>query len=118
MRAHHTWTIWAAAIASMAAPLRADTVAFQIRVDTTPLQALGSGFIDLQLNPGATDALAVKQLFTSFQSDGIAGPATLTGAASGSLTDPGGGMLQNSTSFNDIFQEMVWGTFFSFYTCL
>jgi hypothetical protein len=118
MRAHQTWTAWAGAVTLIAARLTAGTVAFQIRVDTSPLQTLGSGFIDLQLNPGATDALAVQQLFTTFQSDRVVGAATLTGAASGSLSAPGGAMLQNQTSFNDIFQEMAWGSFFSFYTCL
>ncbi len=86
---------------------------FNVSVDTSSLNTQ-SGFLDFELNPGDSSALAATASVTLFQSVGgiLSQPASLTGDATGSL--PGALTLQNGTPFNDAFQGFTFGNSFSF----
>jgi hypothetical protein len=55
----------------LAGVARAGTVAFDITLDTSALTDLGSGYVDLQLNPGASDALLVSTHVYNVRTDGM-----------------------------------------------
>ena len=97
----------------MAAALPAN---YLVKVDTSAVDG-ASGFLDFQFNPGnATSQLAFARI-SLFQSAGgtlifgVGSPDVL-GDVSGAL--PGDITFDNATAFNDYFQQVTFGTSFSF----
>lgn len=94
---------------TLALPARAET--WQVDIDTTPLAGMG-GYLDFQLNPGASDAQAVQVKISHFSSDAALGAHFVDGAASGSLA--GVLVLENSEALNAWLQELVFGSHLAF----
>ncbi len=93
----------------LAAQANADTQ-FHVVLDTTSIA--GSGWLDLQFNPGTDGAPAASAMLSQFQGALAAGDAQVSGAVTGLL----GGNVQfgNSTSYNDLFQSVRFGQVISF----
>lgn len=89
-------------------------VTYHVTVDTSPLSGL-VGFLDLQLNPGGTDALDVTATIFNPVTDGTwASTSTNSGGASGTLPGPPNVTIVNSGAINDLFQGMTFGNTLSF----
>jgi len=106
------------ALVNATTELNANSLAYDISLNTSSLESLGSGFVDIQLNPGASDALLVSASIYGISTDGMLGPSTDTGSASGSLAGSPLPYLSNTTTFNDIFEQIVWGNALNFTVCL
>ena len=83
------------------------TVALDLTLDKSALTDLGSGYVDLQLNPGASDALLVSTHVYNVRTDGMLGETVNTGVVTGSLSQAPLPVLYNTTIFNDMFQQIV-----------
>lgn len=90
-------------------PAHADT--WQIDIDTTSLAGIG-GYLDLQFNPGASDAQALQAQISNFSGDAVLGTGLVDGAVSGSLS--GVLMLDNSDALNAWLQGLVFGSHIAF----
>lgn len=93
-------------------------VAYNISIDTSTLTALGSGYVDIQLNGGGSDALLVNSSIYNIETDGTLGPTTNTGSVTGSLAGSPLPALSNTSFFNDMFEQIDWGNFLNFTACL
>lgn len=94
---------------TLALPARAET--WWVDIDTTSL-AGGRGYLDLQLNPGASDTQPVQVSISNFSTDALLGPGVADGAVSGSL--PGELVLDNTDALNAWLQGMVFGSHVAF----
>lgn len=90
---------------TLALPAHAET--WQVDIDTTQL-AGKDGYLDFQLNPGASDVQTVEVQISHFGSDATLGAYRVDGAASGSLSDVL--VLENSEALNAWLQELVFGS--------
>ena len=84
---------------------------WQIDIDTTPLAGT-AGYLDLQLNPGAADALPLQARISDFSTDAWLGGVLTDGAASGSLA--GTLVLDNVSALNAWLQELIFGNRLAF----
>ncbi|MFZ0928811.1 MAG: NF038129 family PEP-CTERM protein [Syntrophobacteraceae bacterium] len=66
-----------------------------------------SGYIDMQFNPGASSTGAASAVITNFISDATLGVVSPSGDVTGTL--PGTVTINNTTQFNDYFQEVTFG---------
>lgn len=99
----------AAAEAAHAAPLT-----FTVTVNTASLSG-ASGFLNLQFNPGGAGAQTATLRVNDLMLIGgttLASTAEVIGNVTGVL--PGAVTIANSTSFNDLFQRINFGSGFSF----
>lgn len=94
---------------ALALPARAET--WQVDIDTTSLAGVG-GYLDLQLNPGASDAQPVQVSISNFSTDALLGAGVADGAVSGSL--PGELVIDNTDALNAWLQGMVFGSRIAF----
>ena len=94
---------------ALALPAHADT--WRIDIDTTSLAGI-SGSLDLQLNPGASDAQAVQVQISQFSTDAALGGGVADGAVSGSLS--GVLVLDNTDALNAWLQSLVFGSHIGF----
>lgn len=94
---------------TLALPARAET--WQVSIDTTSLAGAG-GYLDLQLNPGASDAQPVQVSISHFSTDALLGAGMADGAVSGSL--PGELVMDNADALNAWLQGMVFGSHIAF----
>jgi len=85
----------------LASSLRADRI-FLVTANTSAFN-LANGYINLQYNPGGGDADAGTVTITSFTGPSSYGAAVATPTVTGTL--PGTVVINNSTGFNDLFQE-------------
>lgn len=84
---------------------------FSVRVDTSPLNGV-SGNLDLQFNQGGSGTYKPMWVeILDFQTDGIVDPLfrTSAGGVSGSLGGSPNLKLQNTSTFNDLFQGFTFG---------
>jgi hypothetical protein len=70
------------------------------------------------LNPGTSDALLVSTHVYNVRTDGMLGDTVNTGAVTGSLSEAPLPVFYNTTIFNDMFQQIVWGDSLAFTVCL
>jgi hypothetical protein len=92
-------------------PAQAQTQ-YYIVVNTTILSGQ-DGNLDLQFNPGGLDALDATASITDVTTDGaLAITAADTGGATGAL--PGSASIENSTSYNDLYQGLTFGDTLAF----
>ncbi|MGH7193200.1 MAG: NF038129 family PEP-CTERM protein, partial [Candidatus Saccharimonadales bacterium] len=98
---------------SSSAQAIAEPVTYRVTVDTSAI-AGGSGFVDLQLNPGALpDAQTADVTIDQFQnSGGTLGGVTIAGNASGSLA--GAVQLGNTSMLNELKQALTYGNTLTF----
>lgn len=94
---------------TLALPARAET--WLVDIDTTPLAGTG-GYLDLQLNPGGSDAQPVRISISHFSTDALLGAGMADGAVSGSL--PGELVLDNTDVLNTWLQAVVFGSHIAF----
>lgn len=94
---------------TLAMPAHAET--WQVKIDTTSLSGTG-GYLDLQLNPGASDAQAVQVQISDFSTDATFGAYLVDGAVSGSLA--GVLVLDNGEALNAWLQELAFGSHIAF----
>lgn len=94
---------------TLALPARAET--WQVDIDTTSLAGIG-GYLDFQLNPGASDAQAVQVQISNFSTDATLGSYLVDGAVSGSLA--GVLVLDNSEALNAWLQGLAFGSHIAF----
>ncbi len=94
---------------TLALPAHAET--WQIDIDTSSLAGI-SGSLDLQLNPGASDAQPVQVQIGHFSTDATFGGGLADGAVSGSL--PGVLVLDNTAALNAWLQNLVFGSHIAF----
>lgn len=96
--------------------VHAAVVDYGVTLNTSALTGT-SGFLDLQFNPGTLPGTPGAQATISlFSSDAVlqnVGPANATGNVTGAL--PGGLVFQNTTQFNDFFQQLTFGQSISFH---
>ena len=90
-------------------PAHAET--WQIDIDTSSLVGV-SGSLDLQLNPGASDAQPVQVQIGHFSTDAAIGGGVADGAVSGSLS--GVLVLDNTDALNAWLQSLVFGSHIAF----
>jgi len=101
-------------IAALAAPpaLRADVI-YQVSADTAGIQGI-TGSFDLQYNPGGPGTLASTATITNVVTDGTGLSLNTTdGDVSGSLF-PGPLMINNTLAFNDLLENITFGTNIAF----
>ena len=91
--------------------LPAQAVTWQVDIDTATLAGT-RGYLDLQLNPGASDAQSVQAHISNFSTDAALGMGKADGAASGSLS--GVLILDNRDALNAWLQELVFGSHIAF----
>lgn len=94
---------------TLALPAHAET--WQIDIDTASLAGI-NGSLDLQLNPGASDAQPVQVQIGHFSTDAALGGGVVDGAVSGSLT--GVLVLDNTEALNAWLQSLVFGSHIAF----
>ena len=94
---------------TLALPAHAET--WQIDIDTSSLAGI-SGSLDLQLNPGASDAQPVQVQIGHFSTDASMGGGVADGAVSGSLS--GVLVLDNTDALNAWLQSLVFGSHIAF----
>lgn len=86
----------------------AGTVSYQVTIDTT---GLGSGFLDLQFNPGSAGGQTATASITNFvPSGGLSGSPTTTGSVTGTLA--GGNLVLTNTAGldpNTFLQAITFG---------
>jgi hypothetical protein len=105
--------VLAAAGLLLTAPARAGLL-FQVEVNTSAITGQ-SGYFDLQFNPTSVGALAATATVTNFATDGtlLSDPNNGTdGDVSGSLASAL--VINNTSSLNDLFQAIQFGTYMSF----
>lgn len=110
--------IWlgTAALMVMASTASA-SVTYNVQIDTSSI-SLTTGWLDIQFNPGAVSWQEAYADITVFTTDGTlltsASPLSpeLIGDVSGTL--PGTLTFHNSTSYNDYFQRLAFGSFIDF----
>lgn len=92
---------------------RADTITYNVSVNTSQIVGT-SGFLDFQFNPGGAGAQSAFVSILNFSSSGgtLSNTAQTSGAAAGML--PATVALNNSTSYNDLFQGFTFGNSFDF----
>ncbi len=91
---------------------RADTITYPVLVDTSAVNGQ-SGFLDFQFAPGGASTQPAFVTISNFLSDGaLVGPPEVNGGVSGTL--PGVLTIDNSTAFNDYFEQFTFGSSFSF----
>ena len=95
--------------ATLALPAKAET--WQIDIDTTSLAGI-AGYLDLQLNPGTSDAQPVQAQISHFSTDAVLGVGLADGAVSGSLSSVL--VLDNSDALNAWLQGLVFGSHVAF----
>ena len=78
---------------------------YNFNVDTSSLNGQ-AGYLDLQFNPGISNALASAAI-TNFISDAALGAVITTGNVTGTL--PSAVTINNTTGFNDYFQAVNFG---------
>ena len=94
---------------TLALPAHAET--WQIDINTSSLVGV-SGSLDLQLNPGASDAQPVQVQIGHFSTDATLGGGVVDGAVSGSLSSVL--VLNNTTALNAWLQSLVFGSHIAF----
>lgn len=86
--------------------------AYHVSVDTSSLFG-GTGFIDMQFNPGDVAAAAAVATVTGFSGDAIlSSTVEMDGNTSGAL--PGSLTFINDTPFNAVLQSVLFGNTFDF----
>lgn len=90
-------------------PAHAET--WQIDIDTASLAGI-NGSLDLQFNPGASDAQPVQVQISQFSTDAALGGGLADGAVSGSL--PSVLVLDNTAALNAWLQSLVFGNHIAF----
>ena len=91
---------------------RANTIAYPVLVDTSAVAGL-SGFLDFQFAPGDASTQPAFVTITNFVTDGtLVGPPDVNGGVTGTL--PGILKIDNSTAFNDYFEQITFGSSFAF----
>lgn len=95
---------------------QANPTTFCLTVNTSSLtQSNPTGFLDLQFNPSTNNAPPATVIVSNFASpSGTLGEATRSDDESVQGTLPGTVMLRNTTGFNGLFQEITFGSNFSF----
>jgi hypothetical protein len=89
------------------ASARAD-VTYMITFDTSAVPNGTTGYLDFQFNPGGSNADSATATVTSFVSTAVTfNSATPSGNATGAL--PGTLTLVNSTSFNEVLENVTFG---------
>lgn len=83
---------------------------YNFNVDTSSISGT-SGFIELQFNPGSIIAPASAAI-TNFTTNAVLGAAQLSGAVTGAL--PSLVTINNTTGFNDYFQQITFGNSVNF----
>lgn len=104
-----------AALLGFASLASANTVSYQVSVDTSSLSGNG-GSLDFQFNPGPGSSQEATLQILNFSTDGsvIPGP-TLSGNVTGDLLSaPPTLTFNNGTGFNDYFQPLTFGSALSF----
>lgn len=107
----------AASLLMLVACGQASATMYQVRLDTSSLASMGSGFLDLQFNPGPGVGSQVAPTATATVG-GFAGAlvsplnAIRTGGVSGNL--PGVVTFTNTETYNDLFQAVNFGGVFTF----
>lgn len=104
----HTLLVMALGV-TLALPAHAET--WQIDIDTTSLAGI-NGSLDLQFNPGASDAQPEQVQISQFSTDAALGGGVADGAVSGSLS--GVLMLDNTDALNAWLQSLVFGSHIAF----
>jgi hypothetical protein len=86
---------------------------YHVTVDTSPISSQ-VGFIDMQFNPGI-DSLPATVAIRSFSTDGVlASTSDNVGGASCTLPGPPDVIITNTAGFNDLFQQITFGSSISF----
>jgi hypothetical protein len=104
-------TLAALTLAGAAAGAWAAPTASHYHVELDTRAYAGTGWLDLQFNPGA-DSLALATASISNFVGELGGDYYADGAVSGSL--PGQVEIGNATAFNSLFSALVLGATFSF----
>ena len=94
---------------TLALPAHAET--WQIDINTSSLVGV-SGSLDLQLNPGASDAQPVQVQIGHFSTDATLNREVVDGAVSGSLSSVL--VLNNTAALNAWLQSLVFGSHIAF----
>jgi hypothetical protein len=96
-------------------PARAGSQTYNVTVNTSALDGQ-SGYLDFQLNPGGSGALAVSATVSAFTSDGTLQPGAPLNGVSGDVSGmlPGTLTVRNTTGFNDYFEGFTYGNGVSF----
>ncbi len=110
-------TLGLAAILLLEGGAQADTITYQISVDTGSVQST-SGYLDFQFNPGNPPTDPASATLTDFTTD-----ATLTGpllpdfgAVTGTL--PGTVEIDNTDALNEHTEGVIYGSFFDVFVTL
>ena len=86
---------------------------YQVSVDTTAIQGI-TGFLDLQYNPGGVGTLPATATITTFITDATGVSLNTTdGDVVGNLV-PGPLAINNTLAFNDLLENMTFGTSIAF----
>ena len=104
----HTLLVMALGM-TLVLPAHAET--WRIDIDTSSLVGV-SGSLDLQLNPGASDAQPVQVQIGLFSTDAVLGGGLADGAVSGNLS--GVLVLDNTGALNAWLQSLVFGSHIAF----
>ncbi len=96
----------AVAIIAFAANAAFASYSYDFNVDTTSLMGQ-TGYLELQFNPGLNPGVASATI-SNFTSDAALGAIIPTGSVTGSL--PGTVTINNSTAWNDYYQQVVFGS--------
>src|SRR5258708_30963981 len=90
----------------------AATIIYPLLVDTSAVNGQ-SGFLDFQFAPGDASTQPAFVTITNFLSDGtLVGPPEVNGGVTGTL--PAVLKIDNSTAFNDYFEQFTFGSSFRF----
>ncbi len=110
----------AVAGAVIASPAHADSVTYEMLVDTSSLTPGPGGYVDISLNPtiAQSPATVSVQVFNPI-TDGTLGAAnTVYGTATGDLTTPMGVTADNSATMNELRQNFAVASFFDVFITL
>ena len=119
MKIHNgSWLLGALGAFLFVGLVHANPITYELLVDTTSLAGI-AGHLDFQLNPGDSSvpydpASAYLHGFTS-DATGLAEEAPF-GDVTGTL--PGPVTINNTTGFNDYFEDVTFGTFFDVFVNL
>lgn len=104
-----------AALLGFASLASANTVSYQVSVDTSSLSGT-DGSLDFQFNPGALDSQAATLQILGFSTDGglLPGPGSFGDVSGDLLSAPFTLTFHNAPGLNDYFQGITFGSILAF----
>jgi hypothetical protein len=113
---HQCRSLFATLLLCVGSVASASTITYDVTVDTSSISGT-PGSLDFNFNPGPLVTQAASLQILSFASGGtLAGSPTLTGDVAGAL--PATVTFDNGTTFNDYFEDFMFGSLLSFQVSL